>query len=93
MALRILLTMLWLVAASPAGALLVTDFGPLGQGGDVNAQLFQLGSAGQVHELDAFLHVPGPGGSTAQLSNGVQGPLFDLAPSFSAELSGAGGVC
>lgn len=89
----LLLILLLILVPAPGFALLVTDFGALGEGGEVNGQLFRLGTAGQVHELDGFLHIAGPGGDpAAQLSSGLQGPLLDWAPTFSADLSGSGSI-
>jgi hypothetical protein len=90
---RLILSLLLILVPAPGLALLVTDFGVLGGGGDVNGQLFRLGTAGQVHELDAFLHIAGPGGDpSVQLSGGLQGPLLDWAPTFSADLYGSGSI-
>lgn len=83
----LLLSLFLVLVPLPGFALLVTDFGPLGQGGDVHGQLFRLGTAGQVHELDAFLHIAGPGADpSVPLSGGLQGPLLSWSPSFVADL-------
>jgi hypothetical protein len=85
-----------LASSSPALALLVTDFGANGEGGDVNGQLFRLGTLGQVHELDAFVRLGAQDlngtadGVAAQLS---LDPLpAALGFEFSAALFGTGGV-
>lgn len=87
----LLLTLLLILAPAPGFALLVTDFGAFGEGGEVNGQLFRLGTAGQVHELDGFLRVAGPDPS-AQLSLGIHGPLLAWAPTFSADLYNSGSI-
>ena len=82
-----------LILPVAARALLVTSFGPLGIGGDVNGQLFRLGDAGQVHELDLLLRVDGPTAGTALFSDGASQSLFtDWAPRFDASLVGTGSV-
>lgn len=66
-----------------------TAFGPLGQGGVVNGQTFNLNTAGYAHQLDAFLFVQGVDlngeqyGVAAQLSSDTLPTGLDF--SFSAQ--------
>jgi hypothetical protein len=48
-----------LLAALPAGAVSVGPFGPHGEGGSRNGQMFTVGPGGGVYELDALVHVDG----------------------------------
>jgi hypothetical protein len=74
----------------PAHAISVTPFGPAGEGGDFNGQLFTIGSGGQVFELDAFVNIQGldlngaTAGTSAQLS--VDALPSGLDYSFSSSL-------
>lgn len=72
-------------------SILFTPFGPNGEGGTVNGQVFTFGSGGEIFEIDAFLNIDGVDlnggspGTSAQLSTD---PLpTGLLYSFSAELS------
>lgn len=82
--------------APTAEALLIAPFGPNGEGGDVNGQLFALGGGGRVHELDAFVALAGQdlngatSGVAARLSQDA--PPADLGYAFDAVLFGTGGV-
>ncbi len=87
---------LLLAGADPARALLVGGFGPNGESGLDNGFLFNLGSGGQVQDLDAFVAVGGldlngpAAGTAAQLS--IDPLPAALAFDFSAALYGSGGI-
>ena len=60
--------------AVPASAITAGPFGPNGEGGLVNGQLFEIGPGGVVFEIDSFLNIAGQDlngsdvGTSAQLS-------------------------
>lgn len=70
-----------IVAPASANAAIVTGpFGRNGDGGRVNTQEFTFGTAGTVHELDAFINIEGRDlngseeGTSRQLSHGDPAP-------------------
>jgi hypothetical protein len=60
------LTLLGVGLAPAATALSAGGFGPNGEGGAANGQVFRIGAGGRVYELDAFVYVGA--GSASQLS-------------------------
>ncbi len=66
--------LLVLAASTPSRATTYGSFGPHGEGGSKNGQIFKIGAGGSVFELDAFLAVNGADlngaqpGTAAQLS-------------------------
>lgn len=88
---RMALLGLAVVLATSARAISFDSFGPKGEGGAKNGQVFQLGSGGTVYELDAFLSLAGQDLNGAQTGTAAMLSSQELPPgltySFSAALS------
>ncbi len=86
-----------LVVAGMAAAITLSPFGPAGEGGSQHGQTFTIGAAGEVFEIDGFVHLQGldlnagAAGQAAQLSRDtLPGSLaYTFTPFQSQDLTDA----